>query len=81
MPNNIITDAFKSMFLGLKRHLDMTTLRHWSKKIKFLINIKNENLSYKILLTPNKPQTFLGGCLNVPSDFLDYIEFLKTNPS
>ena len=31
---------------------------------------KNENLSYKILLTPNKPQTFLGGCLNVLSVFL-----------
>ena len=33
MPDDIITNAFKSMFPELKRHLDMTTLRHWSKKI------------------------------------------------
>ena len=33
MPDDIITDAFKSMFPELKRHLDMTTLRHWSKKL------------------------------------------------
>jgi len=64
---------------NIKTTLDAINLD--PKQIKFLINIKNENLSYKILLTPNKPQTFLGGCLNVPSDFLDYIEFLKTNPS
>jgi len=52
-----------------------------SKFQKSYKDIENENLSYKILLTPNKPQTFLGGCLNVLSVFLDYIEFLKTNPS
>ena len=40
MPDDIITDAFKSMFPELKRHLDMTTLRHWSKKIA---NAKNIN--------------------------------------
>mgnify|MGYP000182714447 FL=1 len=39
MPDDIITDAFKSMFPELKRHLDMTTLRHWSKKIANAKNI------------------------------------------
>ena len=39
MPDNIITNAFKSMFPELKRHLDMTTLRHWSKKIANAKNI------------------------------------------
>ena len=38
MPDDIITNALKSMFPELKRHLDMTTLRHWSKKIA---NAKN----------------------------------------
>ena len=39
MPDDIITDAFKSMFPELKRHLDMSTLRHWSKKIAKAKNI------------------------------------------
>ncbi len=39
MSDDIITDAFKSMFPELKRHLDMTTLRHWSKKIANAKNI------------------------------------------
>ena len=39
MYDDIITDAFKSMFPELKRHLDMTTLRHWSKKIANAKNI------------------------------------------
>ena len=39
MPDDIITNAFKSMFPELKRHLDMTTLRHWSKKIANAKNI------------------------------------------
>ena len=42
MPDDIITDAFKSMFPELKRHLDMTTLRHWSKKIANAKNILNK---------------------------------------
>ncbi len=43
MPDDIITDAFKSMFPELKRHLDMTTLRHWSKKIANAKNILNKS--------------------------------------
>ena len=43
MPDDIITDAFKSMFPELKRHLDMTTLRHWSKKIAIAKNILNKS--------------------------------------
>jgi DNA-binding transcriptional MerR regulator len=43
MTDNIITDAFKSMFPELKRHLDMTTLRHWSKKIANAKNILNKS--------------------------------------
>ena len=42
MPDDIITDAFKSMFPELKRHLDMTTLRQWSKKIANAKNILNK---------------------------------------
>ena len=42
MSDDIITDAFKSMFPELKRHLDMTTLRHWSKKIANAKNILNK---------------------------------------
>ena len=43
MPDDIITDAFKSMFPELKRHLDMTTLRHWSTKIANAKNILNKS--------------------------------------
>ena len=43
MPDDVITDAFKSMFPELKRHLDMTTLRHWSKKIDNAKNILNKS--------------------------------------
>ena len=43
MTDNIITDAFKSMFPELKRHLDMSTLRHWSKKIAIAKNILNKS--------------------------------------
>ena len=43
MSDDIITDAFKSMFPELKRHLDMTTLRHWSKKIANAKNILNKS--------------------------------------
>jgi len=43
MPDDIITDAFKSMFPELKRHLDMTTLRHWSKKIANAKNVLNKS--------------------------------------
>jgi|TARA_B100001964_G_scaffold45276_1_gene50399 hypothetical protein len=43
MPDDIITDSFKSMFLELKRHLDMATLRHWSKKIANVKNILNKS--------------------------------------
>ena len=44
MPDDIITDAFKSMFPELKRHLDITTLRHWSKKMANTKNILNKIL-------------------------------------
>ena len=38
MPDDIITDAFKSMFPELKRYLDMSTLRHWSNKMAIAKN-------------------------------------------
>ena len=43
MPDDVITNVFKSMFPELKRHLDMTTLRHWSKKIANTKNILNKS--------------------------------------
>ena len=43
MPDDIITNVFKSMFPELKRHLDMATLRHWSKKITNAKNILNKS--------------------------------------
>jgi len=65
MPDDIITDAFKSMFPELKRHLDMTTLRHWSKKIKFLINIKNEKtISIRVSVLMNYYPIFYGSSWN-----------------
>tara|TARA_B100001105_G_scaffold124525_1_gene99767 strand:- start:139 stop:312 length:174 start_codon:yes stop_codon:yes gene_type:complete len=57
MPDDIITDAFKSMFPELKRHLDMTTLRHWSKKIANAKNILNKS-GKNIILKTMKMESF-----------------------
>ena len=43
MSNKNLLDIFNRMFPELKRHLDMTTLRHWSKKMSDSKNILNKS--------------------------------------
>ena len=42
MSDENFINIFKSMYPELKRHLDMTTLRHWGKKISESKNILNK---------------------------------------